>query len=76
MNTFKRIHDADIPFAAKRNTKKIPKSPWITDSILRSINHKNKLYRKFITSRNTDNHHTYTKYKNILTNVLRNAKKN
>ena len=77
MNTFKLIHNADIPLITnKRNRKKIPKSLWITDSLLCSINLKNKLYRKSLASRNADNHHAYIIYKNILTKVLRTAKKN
>ena len=77
MTIFNNIHHANIPMSTKRhNTKHIPKSPRITNSLLQSINLKNRLFHKFLSKRNSTNHLAYTKNKNILTSVLRSAKKN
>jgi hypothetical protein len=77
MTIFNNIHHANIPMSTKRhNTKHIPKSPRITNSLLQSINLKNRLFHKFLSKRNSTNHLAYTKKKNILTSVLRSAKKN
>ena len=59
----------------KQDYKRIPKQPWVSKTILRSINRKNSLYLNYIKNR-TDNSRTkYISYKNILTNTLRLAKK-
>ena len=50
--------------------------PWITKSMLKSINKKNKLYYKFKTTRSELLHRKYTNYRNTLTTILRVAKKN
>ena len=68
--------DICIPFSEQEsNYKKIPRSPWVTKSVLRSINRKNNLFYKYKTNPNDKTREKYTRYKNILTNVLRQAKK-
>ena len=47
----------------------------VTKSVLRSINRKNNLFYKYKTNPNDKTREKYTRYKNILTNVLRQAKK-
>ena len=69
-----------IPFSKPKRShrKKIPKSPWITKTLLRSINRKNNLYYKYITAKPQSKpslKSKYNNYKNILTSLLRTAKK-
>ena len=51
------------------------KKPWITQGLLKSINHKNKLYCIYIKHTNEANRKKYIDYKNVLTNLVRNNKK-
>ena len=60
----------------RTNYKKTPRQPWITQSLLKSINRKNKLFYKFRKEPNTSNKLRYTHYRNILTSTLRLAKEN
>ena len=55
--------------------RRTPLKPWISPSILSSINRKNKLYKKFIHNRNIANENSYKQYRNILTNIIREAKR-
>lgn len=59
----------------KPSRRKTPIKPWITPSILCSINNKNKLFRAFIKNRCTANENKYKTFRNVLTNVLREAKR-
>ena len=61
--------------STKISNRKSVRKPWITTSILKSIRTKDKLYKKFISKPTTDNKLKYTKYRNILNNLLRVAKK-
>ena len=69
--------DKHIPWKQKTKSRKVtPKSPWITVSLCKSINHKNKLYHKFRSNPSDSNRTNYVRYKNVLTSVLRNSKRN
>ena len=59
----------------KVSNRKTVRKLWVTTSILNSIRTKDKLYKKFITKPTTENKLKYTKYRNILNNLLRAAKK-
>ena len=68
--------DTHIPLQKKKhNYKRIPVHPWITKSLLRSINRKNNLYYKYISKRDETSKNKYTSYKNILTTLLRVSKR-
>ena len=54
-----------------QNYKKVPRLPWVSKSLLRSINRKNNLYYKFKTSQTEQSKNKYTSYKNVLTKILR-----
>ena len=77
INKFNLLHDKNTPIKQNKKQKQsVPKSPWISVSLLKSIHLKNKLYSKFIRKRNETNHTNYTRYRNVLTKVLRIAKRN
>ena len=71
-------YNATIPLQkpSRKNYKKTPRQPWISQSLLKSINRKNKLFYKYRKVPNTSNKSRYTRYRNILTSVLRLAKEN
>ena len=57
---------------SRRNT---PFKPWISPSILCCINRKNKLYKKCISKPTNQRETRYKQYRNILTGIIRDAKK-
>jgi len=52
-----------------------PIKPWVTPALLCSINTKNKLYAKYIRNKILLNENKYKMYRNMLCNVLRDAKR-
>ena len=56
------------------SAKRIPRKPWITPVILKSINRKQRLYRKYIGHPTTSNKESYITYR-ILTTLIRKSKK-
>ena len=59
----------------KLNNKRKPRLPWISNSILRSINRKNNLFYKYKKKPTERARSKYINYKNILTKLLRIQKK-
>jgi hypothetical protein len=59
----------------KVSKRKLARKPWITRGIIKSIRTKDKLYKKFLTKPTNDNKVKHNKYRNILNNLLRAAKK-
>ena len=51
------------------------RKPWLTKSLLRSLNKKNKLYKQYLRHRSNEKLLKYKTYKNKLTNLLRVAKR-
>ena len=49
--------------------------PWITSGLIKSIRHKNTLYRNYLLNRETALNDKYLKYKNKLTHLIRTAEK-
>jgi len=62
--------------STKLSKRKAPKKPWITIGLIKSINTKDKLYRKYRTKPNLENKLNYTNYRNILNHTLRISKRN
>ena len=58
----------------KRVTNK--QNPWLTKGILTSIKHKTKLYKLYIKNPTIENKDKYHRYRNKLTNIIRNSKRN
>ena len=68
--------DIHIPIRdIQNNYKKKPRLPWISHSILRSINRKNNLFYKYKKKPSERNRLKYVAYKNSLTKILRIEKK-
>ena len=64
-------------FPTKRYFRKTtPKKPWMTNGILVSINVKNELYKKYLHEKNTTNFQRYKRYRNVLIDAIRKAKRN
>ena len=77
MKTINFELDSHIPMRLiKNNYKKNPKLPWVSKSLLRSINRKNNLFYKFKTNPTKQSKLKYASYKNTLTTILRIQKKN
>ena len=57
------------------NRKTSQKQPWMTRALLTSVNKKNILFKTYLKDRNKQNSVQYKEYKNILTKLLRSAKK-
>ena len=76
INIFTTTLNSTIPpqRPTSSNRKKIPRNPWITKSLLKSINRKNKLFYKYKRNPNAQNRSKYVRYRNILTSSLRMAK--
>ena len=72
MNIFNKHLDIHIPKqkSKRANYKTSPRLPWISKSLLRSINRKNHLYYKYKMKRTEQSKMKYTSYKNTLTKVL------
>lgn len=51
-------------------------NPWLSKGILKSIKHKNKLYKCYLKNPNTTSKEEYTNYKNKLTHTIRKSKCN
>ena len=78
LKKFLMLYDEHIPLRkwGGGNRRKKPQMPWMTRSLLKSINKKNKLYYKYKTTKSELWRKKYTQYRNVLTSVLRVAKKN
>lgn len=51
------------------------KSPWMTKGILKSVQRKNQLYKRYLLQANRKNEIFYKKYKNKLNHVIKHSKK-
>ena len=65
------LHFPRIISYSSINYKKTPRLPWISKSLLRSINHKNRLYYIDKIKRTEQSHRKYISYKNTFTKTLR-----
>ena len=76
LKTFTETYNDCIP--TKKcvfNNRKEPKSPWITNGLLKSINTKNKLYKEFINNPTQQRTQKFKTYRNKLHNLIRKSKR-
>ena len=73
LNVFNEHLDIHIPRLKDNrvNYKNSPRLPWISKSLLRSINRKNRLYYRFKMKKTETSKEKYTSYKNTLTKMIR-----
>jgi len=66
------------PKQQTKSKKRLAHKPWITTGLLRSIKTKNNLYRALVCSRfkNQNAHEKYKKYRNKVTHLLEESKRN
>ena len=70
------IYNNCFPIQNIRNRKPVRfKRPWISNGILKSINVKNKLYKRSLKNPTSKNLKKYKHYKNKLLNIIRHSKK-
>jgi len=74
MNKLNYYYDKNIPLVQIKPGKHQIRNPWITRGILNSINTRNKLYKSYLCKPNKQNQDTYKKFRNTLTNIIRNSK--
>lgn len=75
LQKFKLLYEEQFPIRIKKI--KIFNSqckPWVTEAIKKSINTKDRLYKKWLKTRAVDIFNSYKKYKNKLTSIIRAAK--
>ena len=76
IDEYSRIYNACFPLKAIKG--KLPNnrsSPWSSPGLLKSINKKNRLYKKFIKSPSFSDERIYKTYKNKLNHLIRLAKR-
>ena len=71
---FRNLFDKHFPFFEQPARKKKLKS-WMTDGILISVKHKNKLYAKSLHHPSNKNINNYKQFRNKLNSVIRTAKR-
>ena len=74
LNIFTEVHDKSFPVIKASSTIKTDKK-WITPALLKSINVKCKLYKKWIKSKKTAHESKYKKYAKCLRKLLQAAER-
>ena len=79
-NTFHNIlltnmqkHSPLKPVTRKMHKQRL--KPWITKGILKSISIKNKYYKKYLKSKNSNWYKKYKYYRDLLNHLIRKSKK-
>ena len=75
IKTFTMLYDDCFPLIKQTNVKRKPKKPWISNGLLASIKKKNRLYIAYLRKPSDKSRVKYTLYKNKLTTLVRNSKK-
>ena len=73
---YSRIYNTCFPLKVLKG-KQVNKffSPWLSPGLLKSVNKKNRLHKKFVSSPSTSSETKYQAYKNKLTHLIRIAKR-
>ncbi|KAJ8035576.1 hypothetical protein HOLleu_19299 [Holothuria leucospilota] len=75
LDIFRHCFDRCCPYYSVKNKLNRTKSPWLSKGILKSIQRKNKLFKKFKINPTPSNKNAYSLYRNVLTDIIRMAKK-
>ena len=79
ISKFLNLYDTYFPYRSLRsdsfNRQRIPRKPWITSAIMKSISRKEKLHNKFVNRPNETNKNNYHNYRNRLTTIIRASKR-
>lgn len=75
IDTFLALYKECFPFKTLRQSGKIRK-PWVTPELLNKIKTKDKLYKKFIKSRDPEKLKIYKSFRNKVTKELKTARNN
>jgi len=73
---FLKSYNKHFPIKVIITKEKYLKSPWITKGIIKSSKKKQKLYIKYLKSRNEANLNAYKQYKNLFEKIKKISKKN
>lgn len=76
LETFSKVFDNCFPLQENKVKNHFNSKPWITTGLAKSIKHKNKLYKKFISAPTSANNNKFKTYRNKLTTLIRISKKN
>ena len=73
---YSRIYNTCFPLKVLKG-KQVNKffSPWLSPGLLKSVNKKNRLHKKFVSSPSASSETKYQAYKNKLTHLIRIAKR-
>ena len=75
-NIFKKIVDKSAPLRkVTRKEKQLHAKPWLTPGLLKSINHKNNLFKKLYKNYNEKLLKNHKHYRNLLNRTINTAKK-
>ncbi len=76
VNTLTKLYDECIPVRKyKCKNKTEPRCPWISRGLLKSINTKNKLYKKYMQKPSEERFNAFKRYRNKLNTLIRKSKK-
>ena len=75
IETLTNYLNVNIPKVQIKARKNVPKHPWITKGILKSIKHRNRLYKKSLCNPTDLKKLEYRQYRNKLTHVIRTSKR-
>ncbi|KAJ8032598.1 RNA-directed DNA polymerase from mobile element jockey [Holothuria leucospilota] len=75
LDIFRHCFDRCCPYYSVKNNLNRTKSPWLSIGVLKSIQRKNKFFKKFKINPTPSNKNAYSWYRNVLTDIIRMAKK-
>ena len=75
INKLTFYYEKNIPTVKQKQRKQQIRNPWITVGIFHSIQTRNDLYKSYLKNPSEENNNRYTRYRNILTKLIRTSKK-
>ena len=69
-----KLYEVHFPYK-KITCKKNNKKPWMTKGLIKCCRRKNNLYKSFVTNKSIERERKYKQYKNKLTDIIRQSKK-